>query len=80
MRATVSSLDALSAHADADEIMAWLRKLSRPPRRLFVTHGEPAAAEALQRRISSELSWLCVVPRYKETEVLSSEAAPARPQ
>lgn len=75
VRATVSNLDALSAYADADEIIGWLRKLSRPPRRTFVTHGEPAATEALLRRISSELGWQCVVPGYKETEVLSPKAA-----
>jgi metallo-beta-lactamase family protein len=70
VRATVRNLDALSAHADADEIMGWLRKFARPPRQTFVTHGELAAAEALHGRVSSELGWRCAVPRYKETEVL----------
>jgi metallo-beta-lactamase family protein len=70
VRATVMNLDALSAHADADEIMEWLHKFDRPPRQTFVTHGEPAAAEALQRRVSSELGWRCAVPHYRETEVL----------
>jgi metallo-beta-lactamase family protein len=75
VRATVSNLDTLSAHADADEIIGWLRKQATPPRRTFVTHGEPAAAEALQHRISTELGWKCRVPRYRETEDLSPQAA-----
>jgi len=75
VRATVRNLDVLSAHADADEIMGWLHKFVRPPRPTFVTHGEPAAAEALQHRVSSELGWQCAVPRYRETEVLLPGAA-----
>jgi metallo-beta-lactamase family protein len=71
----VSNLDALSAHAVADEIMGWLHKLARPPRQTFVTHGEPAAAKALQRRVSSELGWRCAVPHYGETEVLLPRTA-----
>jgi len=64
IRAEVRNLEMLSAHSDADEIMAWLRKFRRPPRRTFVTHGEPAASAALRDRIASELGWECSVPAY----------------
>jgi metallo-beta-lactamase family protein len=66
IRATVRNLHMLSAHADADEIMTWLRKFKASPRRTFITHGEPAAADALQRRIEEELHWPCSVPEYRE--------------
>lgn len=66
IRAEVVSLDMLSAHADADEIIGWLCKLERPPRLTFVTHGEPAAADALRHRIEEELHWPCRVPSYRE--------------
>ena len=36
-------LDNLSAHADAGEIVEWLKGFSKPPRQTFITHGEPAA-------------------------------------
>jgi metallo-beta-lactamase family protein len=57
IRAEVQSLDMLSAHADGDEILAWLRPLERPPAMTFVNHGEPAAADCLRVRIRDELGW-----------------------
>jgi len=71
IRAEVQRLDMLSAHADADEIMAWLRKFERPPRMTFVTHGEPPAADALGRRIAAELGWPCHIPVYQESVELT---------
>jgi len=32
------------------------------PTRVFVTHGEPAAADAFRRRLGEELGWNAVVP------------------
>ena len=67
IRAEVATLDMLSAHADADEIMDWSRAIRRPPRMTFVVHGEPAAADALRQRIESELGWPCRVPDYRDS-------------
>ncbi len=66
VNAEVVSLDMLSAHADADEIIAWLRTCEEAPRRTFVTHGEPTAADALRRRIQDELGWTVSVPSYSD--------------
>jgi metallo-beta-lactamase family protein len=67
VRAQVVMIDTLSAHADAQEIMEWLRGFSKAPRRTFITHGEPAAADALRQRIARELKWDCHVPYYMES-------------
>lgn len=67
VRAEVVQLDHLSAHADAAEILQWLGGLQRAPRRTFITHGEPAAADALRQRIERELHWACQIPYYTET-------------
>ncbi len=66
VRAEVSNLHMLSAHADADEIMGWLRHFERPPKTTFVTHGEPDASDALRHRIEEELGWNCIVPDYRD--------------
>ena len=71
VRAKVENLQMLSAHADADEIMAWLRHFRAAPKMTFVTHGEPAAADALRRRIAEELGWACSVPEYRDAVILS---------
>jgi metallo-beta-lactamase family protein len=51
VRARVESLDGFSAHADRSEILAWLGGFETPPRRTYVVHGEPSAAEALAQAI-----------------------------
>lgn len=70
LRAEVAMLDNLSAHADAGEILDWLKRFSKKPLHTFITHGEPAAADALRLRIERELHWSCHVPDYLETVAL----------
>lgn len=67
LRAQVAQIDNLSAHADADEILTWLGHFSVPPKKVFITHGEPDAADALRKRIEAERGWQCTVPEYRET-------------
>ena len=66
VRAEVVKMDNLSAHADYEEILQWLGHFRRPPRRVFVTHGEPAAADELRRRIEETFGWRASVPEYGE--------------
>ncbi len=67
VRAEVASLDNLSAHADYAEIIDWLRNFDAPPRTTFITHGEPAAADALRHHIEEQLKWRVKLPDYLET-------------
>lgn len=53
VNAEVVSLQGMSAHADARLIVEWLRTAPRPPRGLYLTHGEPGLADALRRRIEN---------------------------
>jgi len=71
VRAHIESVSSLSAHADADGIMRWLRGFKRPPRKTFVVHGEPDSASALRDRIVNELAWDVVIPTYKNVVELS---------
>ncbi len=57
VNASVSQIQSLSGHADADEIMHWLRQFRRPPRQVFIVHGERDASDALRLRIRDELGW-----------------------
>lgn len=64
--AEIVQLATASAHADADELIEWLRSAPRRPRGVFVTHGEPDAADALRVRIERELGWSAYIPEYGE--------------
>jgi metallo-beta-lactamase family protein len=67
VRAQVRSLESLSAHADVNEILLWLKSFQAPPRRTFIVHGEPKASAALAERIASAFQWTCHIPEYLET-------------
>ena len=67
IRADVAQLDSLSAHADRDELLAWIGALPSAPQRVFVTHGEPVAADALRQAIEERHHWRCSVPEYRDT-------------
>ncbi|TSP14611.1 MBL fold metallo-hydrolase RNA specificity domain-containing protein [Cupriavidus campinensis] len=69
--ASVAQIQHLSAHADADELMVWLRGFSTPPRRAFVVHGEPEASDALRQRIERELQWHVTMPEYRASYPLA---------
>jgi metallo-beta-lactamase family protein len=79
VRAEVAMLENLSAHADAGEIVTWLRGFTRIPEMTFVTHGEPVAADALRHRIEEELGWSARVPEYRETVTPGAPDAAATP-
>lgn len=66
VRAHVEGLKALSGHADWRELLRWLGAV-KSARRVFVTHGEPAAAEALAAHIESELHLRAHVPAWDES-------------
>ncbi len=66
VRAEVVMTNEFSVHADADEILDWLRLLPEAPRTVYVVHGEPEASSALASRVRGELDWCAVVPRHGE--------------
>jgi len=64
VRAKVESITNTSAHADYQEILEWLSHFKIPPKKVFVTHGELEAANALKVQIESRFGWTCLVPNY----------------
>ncbi|OGB72377.1 MAG: mRNA 3'-end processing factor [Burkholderiales bacterium RIFOXYC12_FULL_65_23] len=64
VRAEVVQLQTASAHADAPQLMTWLRAVPGRPHRAFVVHGDLEASDALRQRIERELHWQAVVPEH----------------
>lgn len=62
IEAEVVAIESLSAHADADGILEWMRTAPQAPALTIVTHGEAQAADTLRRRIQRELGWAARVP------------------
>lgn len=62
VRASVAHIDTLSAHADRDELTAWLATTPAPPAKVHVVHGEATAADSFRRHLRDELGWDTSVP------------------
>lgn len=74
VKATIMQADAFSAHGDYTEIVQWLRGFTKPPRVVFLVHGEPDARMALQRHIGEKFpDWRVRLPNEMETQDLSAE-------
>lgn len=70
VRAEVAVLSSLSAHADYEEILDWLRQAPRPPQKTYIVHGDPEAAEAMRGHVERELHWPVEVPKHLEVAEL----------
>ena len=66
VHARIEKIDGMSAHADAGEIIRWLRTFPRAPKMTYLVHGEIVAQDALRLRIAKELGWPVQVPAHGE--------------
>lgn len=71
VRAEVTRIGGLSAHADAEELTAWLGAGRDAPRLACIVHGEPGAADAMRRSLRDDLGWQTHVPAHGETVELT---------
>jgi len=71
VRAKIESIPGFSAHADRNELTRWLSGMKQPPRRVFVTHGEPEAAASFAMHVGEHFGWQATVPAYQETALLT---------
>ena len=71
VRSRVVKIDGFSAHADREGLLAWLSDMRKPPRRVFVTHGEEIAATSFAEFLSKQTGWQTVVPHYQDTALLT---------
>jgi metallo-beta-lactamase family protein len=67
VNAEVVQLQSSSAHADATQLVDWLKHMKNAPSQVYVVHGEAAAADTLRQRIARELQWRAVVPEHGST-------------
>ena len=67
VRAEVVNLEMLSAHADRDGLLAWVGRLPHAPKQVYVTHGEPVAADSLRLAIEEKFRWPSRVPEHGVT-------------
>jgi len=70
VRAQIQKIEGFSAHADRDELFGWLSALKSPPRHVFVTHGEPEAANEFAAWVRGKKGWNISVASYQDEVTL----------
>jgi metallo-beta-lactamase family protein len=70
VRAKIARINGFSAHADRNELFDWLTKLKRPPRHLFVVHGEEKSAKSFGDYVRENTNWNVTVPAYQDEIVV----------
>jgi metallo-beta-lactamase family protein len=70
--AKIEEIGGLSAHADQEELITWLKEFTTAPKRVFLVHGEPDAQEALRIKIKDELAIKAIIVKQNRKEYLFS--------
>jgi metallo-beta-lactamase family protein len=77
VRARIRRIDTYSAHADCDELRAWIAERAPITGGLFLTHGEPGSISSLTALVSGDTPQLPVIaPTIGETYRLTPSGAP----
>lgn len=71
VRAKIYHDESLSAHADQDGILDWLKDIDNKPQKTFLVHGEPVALDALRVKIKDTYKWDVTIPSLFESFELS---------
>ncbi len=66
VKANVSMIDGLSAHADQKELLTWLNKIVNEPSQIFVTHGEKQSSKEFAETIKEEYNWNVGIPQLNQ--------------
>jgi metallo-beta-lactamase family protein len=67
VNAEVRQLDMLSAHADQKALLDWIGDCEKPPKHVFVTHGESVPADTLRQLTTERFGIPAHVPELGES-------------
>jgi len=67
VKAKIVKMHGLSGHADYQEILHWLEPMNKPPKRVFITHGEDSQRDAMAEHLRTQMNWECHIPEMYET-------------
>ena len=70
VKATIKSIESLSAHADQDDLFKWMSNIKNIPEKVYLIHGEPNALDAFRVKIKDTLNWHVTIPKLTDVEKL----------
>lgn len=66
VKATIKSIASLSAHADQNDLLNWMRSIKNIPEQVYLVHGEPPALDAFRVKIETIFNWNVVIPKLTD--------------
>jgi metallo-beta-lactamase family protein len=63
VKAALHQLDSLSAHADQSGLIEWIQSMPSAPKKIFLTHGEPAASETFKGVLAKTYTSEIIIPK-----------------
>jgi metallo-beta-lactamase family protein len=66
VNAQIHTIGGLSAHADRDELVEWLKQFSGHKPKVFIVHGEPEVELFFSDTVKKELGFETMIPGWKE--------------
>jgi metallo-beta-lactamase family protein len=66
VKATIKSIESLSAHADQQDLIHWMSAIKNCPEEVFLIHGEPTALDAFKVKIKDIYNWNATIPILSE--------------
>lgn len=57
LAAEVVTISNLSAHADYEQLIQWLKLSQKAPQKVLINHGNPESQKALAEQIEQQLGW-----------------------
>jgi metallo-beta-lactamase family protein len=70
VNARIERIHGFSGHADKGELDRWLAGMKKPPKHVFVVHGEETSASHFANHLREKNGWQVSVPRYRDTVTL----------
>lgn len=66
IKCEIRSISSMSAHADCEEMITWMKHFKNTPNTVFLNHGEPHQTNAFRTKIETELGWNVEIPQLNE--------------
>ncbi|MGD0822262.1 MAG: MBL fold metallo-hydrolase [Desulfomonilia bacterium] len=73
VKARVFTIGGFSAHADQNDLLAWVGHFSESKPKVFVVHGESLVSEEFARLITEKIGLTAYVPRWRERLILKAK-------
>lgn len=66
VKAEVKCINSLSAHADQEGLLDWLKEIKNVPQKIFLIHGERKASDVLRVKIKDKYGWNAEIPHQEQ--------------